>query len=54
MGNLKFNNVYIKNFILRKISNTYGINNNTKNYVLEVCANDANFVTRMICKEIKK
>lgn len=47
-------NVYIKNFILRKISNTYGINNNTKNYVLEVCANDANFVTRMICKEIKK
>lgn len=47
-------NVYIKNFILRRICNTYGIDDNTKNYVLETCANDANFVTRMIYKEIKQ
>lgn len=47
-------NVYIKNFILRKISNTYGIDDNTKSYVLEACANDANFVTRMIYKEINQ
>lgn len=47
-------NVYIKNFILRKISNTYGIDDNTKSYVLDACANDANFVTRMIYKEINQ
>lgn len=46
-------NVYIKNLILQHISKTAGITEMTRNYALEVCEQDANYVTRMICKDIK-
>lgn len=46
-------NVYIKNLILQRISKTAGITETTKSYVLEVCEHDANYVTRMLCKDIR-
>ena len=46
-------NVYIKNLILQRISKTFGITKATKDYVLEICENDANYVTRELCKNIR-
>ncbi len=46
-------NVYIKNLILRHIGKVSGITEDTKKYVLEICKDDANFVTRALCKRIK-
>ena len=46
-------NVYIKNLILQRISETPGITEATRNYILEVCEHDANYVTRTLCKDIK-
>lgn len=46
-------NVYIKNLILQRISKTTGITESTRNYILEVCKHDTNYVTRTLCKDIK-
>ena len=44
-------NGYIKNLIMREIYTLDGINEETKNYVISKCKNDANYVVRMICEE---
>lgn len=46
-------NVYIKNLILCNIYRESGISEATRNYIVSKCENDANFVTRKVCKEIK-
>lgn len=45
-------NVYIKNLILQRISETPGITESTRNYAFEVCEHDANYVTRKLCKAL--
>lgn len=47
------NNVYIKNLILRHIMVAKGVDERTKEYIIFKCENDANYVVRMVCKEIK-
>lgn len=47
-------NVYIKNLILQRILKTPGIREDTKQYILDVCKHDSNFVTRLICKDITR
>lgn len=44
--------VYIKNLIIWHIFKNTGITEETKNYVLEVCKHDSNYVTRMLCKNV--
>ena len=45
-------NVYIKNLILQHVFKTPGITETTKEYVLEVCKHEANYITRMLCKDV--
>lgn len=44
---------YVKNLILRKIHKIDGIMDNTKEYVISKCKNDANYVVRKVCLEIE-
>lgn len=44
---------YIKNLILSRIFKTTGITEETKKYILEVCEHDSNYITRMLCKDVK-
>ena len=45
--------VYIKNLILRSISNTPGISNDTREYIISKCSMDSNYVVRKVCQEIQ-
>lgn len=47
-------NVYIKNLIMRNIYKTYEIAAQTREYIVSKCENDACFVVRKVCKEIKE
>lgn len=47
-------NVYIKNLILTHIPEVDGISHETKEFIFEICEKDANYVTRLRCKEVKK
>lgn len=46
-------NVYIKNLIIRHLYEIKGINQETKDYIISKCKNDANFVVRMVCAEVE-
>ena len=45
--------VYIKNLIMRKVYLLDGIMKTTRNYIISKCENDANYVVRLVCSEIK-
>lgn len=47
------NNVYIKCLIMRNIYKIDGITDETKEYIVNKCKHDPNFVVRMVCKEIE-
>lgn len=46
--------VHIKNLILRRMCKLDCISNSTKDYIMEKCDRDPNYVVRMVCSEIKK
>lgn len=46
-------NAYIKNLIIRSINKFNGITEETKEYIISKCQNDANYVVRMECKEMR-
>ncbi|MDO5294127.1 MAG: hypothetical protein Q4F05_15410 [bacterium] len=43
-------NAYIKNLIMQNIYTIYGIDDDTRKYIVEKCSNDANYVVRTVCK----
>ena len=47
-------NVYIKNLIMRNIYKMDEITAQTREYIVSKCENDACFVVRKVCKEIKE
>lgn len=47
-----YESAYIKNLIMRQVYKTEGINDTTRDYIIMRCENDANFVVRMVCKEV--
>lgn len=47
-------NVYIKNLIIRNIYKVDQISTQTREYIVSKCQNDACFVVRKMCKEIKE
>lgn len=46
--------VHIKNLILRRMCELDCISDSTKDYIMEKCERDPNYVVRMVCSEIKK
>lgn len=46
--------VHIKNLILRRMCKLDCISDSTKDYIMEKCERDPNYVVRMVCSEIKK
>ena len=44
--------VYIKNLIMRQLHQANGITDETRDYIISKCKNDANFVVRMVCSEV--
>ena len=48
------NSVYIKKLIIRHLHKMNGITDETKEYIISKCRNDANFVVRMVCNEMGK
>lgn len=50
---IESDNVYIKNLILRKISDSNLLTKEIRDRVFSICENDCNFVTRMVCREFK-
>ena len=46
--------VYIKNLIMRNLYKINGITDETKDYIISKCKNDANFVVRMVCDEVEE
>lgn len=47
------NNAYIKNLIVRNLSKLNGITEETKEYIMSKCKQDAHFVVRMVCAEME-
>ncbi len=47
-------NVYIKNLILRNIYKREVVTEKTREYIVSKCENDACFVVRMVCGEVKE
>ncbi|MBR3809173.1 MAG: hypothetical protein IKK46_02585 [Clostridia bacterium] len=45
--------VYIKNLILQNMNSSEGIMERTREYIISKCENDANYVVRLVCSEIK-
>lgn len=43
--------VYIKNLILRRINKSEGVSNSVKEYIMNKCKADPNYVVRMVCLE---
>lgn len=43
-------NMYIKKLILERLSETKGLFDSTKKYVIQKCENDENFFVREVCK----
>lgn len=50
---IESDNVFIKNLILRKLNKSDSISEEYKNRLFDICENDSNFVTRMVCQELK-
>ena len=50
---IESDNVFIKNLLLRRLSKNVFVTDETKNRAFAICENDSNFVTRMVCKELK-
>ena len=50
---IESDNVFIKNLILRKLSESNMASEEIKERVFGICENDSNFVTRMVCQELK-
>ncbi len=46
--------VYIKNYIMRRIYDIVGISDETREYVVSKCENDACYVVRLVCAECKR
>lgn len=43
--------VHIKNLIMRSINDLEGVFDQTKDYILDKCKNDANYVVRMVYEQ---
>lgn len=50
---IESDNVFIKNLILRKLNESNIASEEMKERVFGICENDSNFVTRMVCRELK-
>lgn len=46
-------NVYTKNLIMRNIFKENGIWVETRNHIISKCENDASYIVRMVCEEVK-
>ena len=42
---------HVKNLILRKIDKSAGVSNSVKEYIMNKCKSDPNYVVRMVCQE---
>lgn len=47
-------NAYIKNLIMRNVYLSENIKETTRTYIISKCENDANFVVRLVCSEVKE
>ena len=43
--------VYIKNLIMRRINKLKGVSDSVKEYIMNKCKSDPNYVVRMVCSE---
>ena len=43
--------VYIKNLIMRRINKSKGVSDSVKEYIMNKCKSDPNYVVRMVCSE---
>lgn len=43
--------VYIKNLVLRRINKSKGVSDSVKEYIMNKCKSDPNYVVRMVCSE---
>lgn len=46
--------VYIKNLIMRHLHEVNGISAEIKEYIIQKCKHDTNYVVRMVCAEVEK
>lgn len=47
-------NAYIKNLIMKNIYLSENVTETTRNYIISKCENDANYVVRLVCSEVKE